>query len=383
MRDRKATAAVAAQGLRELAERRASCPALIGFDGFVDSIIAVVDQRHDADTYKPIRTIDRFGGKITAAAGASSNYELVVKLQKLGGNGPIMANAVATAGLPTTYIGTLGREAIHPVFEDFSRLAACHSIADPGFTDALEFEDGKLMLGKLQSLKDVNRDRMLQVVGEQQMQTLVNRAHLIGGTNWTMLPRMNEIFEYLVDVALPAAPPLPDGRRRTVFVDLADPEKRTRQDLAEVLQLLGRFQQHVDMTLGVNLKESNQVAEALGLPTPPNAEAAIEQTAAAIRGKMGIHCVVIHPRAGAAAAMLNGDGVHTADFRGPFVRQPKLSTGAGDNFNAGFCLGLLAGLDIEAALCAATAASGYYVRHANSPTLEQLAAFCDDLPEPQ
>src|SRR5205807_3183768 len=119
-------------------------PATIGLDGFVDEIIAVVDKRQDNVRYEPIGTIAQLGTKILNAAGQSSNYELVVKQKKLGGNGPIMANALACAGLKVNYLGNLGLPAIHPVFEEFAARAHVVSIADPGHTDALEFDDGKL-----------------------------------------------------------------------------------------------------------------------------------------------------------------------------------------------------------------------------------------------
>src|SRR5947207_15196505 len=92
---------VAAGSLREL-------NALIGFDGFVDEIIAVVDKRQSFDRCETLATIEEFGQKILSAAGQSSNYELVVKQMKLGGNGPIMANALASLGVGVTYIGNVG-----------------------------------------------------------------------------------------------------------------------------------------------------------------------------------------------------------------------------------------------------------------------------------
>ena len=55
-----------------------------------------------------MRTIGAIGQKILNASGQSSNYELVVKQRKLGGNGPIMANALACLGLDVTYLGNLG-----------------------------------------------------------------------------------------------------------------------------------------------------------------------------------------------------------------------------------------------------------------------------------
>src|SRR5436190_23129894 len=92
-----------------------SMKALVGLDGFVDEIIAVVDKRHGHESYDAIATIGNFGGKISEAAGQSSNYELVTKHRKLGGNGPIMANALASLGMSVTYLGNLGYPEIHPV----------------------------------------------------------------------------------------------------------------------------------------------------------------------------------------------------------------------------------------------------------------------------
>ena len=66
--------------------------AVIGFDGFVDEISEAVDKRTSPDTYKRIETIAEFGERIGKAAGLSTNIELVPKVIKLGGNGPIMAN---------------------------------------------------------------------------------------------------------------------------------------------------------------------------------------------------------------------------------------------------------------------------------------------------
>src|SRR5689334_13200315 len=102
--------------------------ALIGLDGFVDNIIDVVDKRSDANNYTRVETIAALGGRITRASGLSSNIELVVRQEKLGGNGPIMANALIQSGLHVTYIGNLGKGAVHPVFTDMaSRCKACYS----------------------------------------------------------------------------------------------------------------------------------------------------------------------------------------------------------------------------------------------------------------
>jgi sugar/nucleoside kinase (ribokinase family) len=88
---------------------------------------------------------------------------------------------------------------------------------------------------------------------------------------------------------------------------------------------------------------------------------------------------VVHPRSGAAAATATA----SAKIAGPFIKQPKISTGAGDHFNAGFALGQVLGLTLEESLCSGVGTSGYYVRSGISPTAMQLAEFVNQLPSPQ
>ncbi|MBI1335573.1 MAG: hypothetical protein GC164_01270 [Phycisphaera sp.] len=376
-RDQIVTAS--AQGLRDFAGKAAQTRVLVGFDGFVDSIIHVVDRRQDAERYDAVETIEAFGKKVLAAAGQSSNFELVTTLQKLGGNGPIMANALASVGLGVTYVGSLGEPAIHPVFEEFSRTATVFSVCDVAQTDALEFDDGKLMLGKHASLHSVKQETLDKIIGRDRYAQIVRDCALIGINNWTMLTGSESIWECLINEILPTN----HVDRKLVFIDLADPAKRTREDLARVLGLCTKFNDVADTVLGLNLNESSQVANVMGIKLPEDPEPAIEETAGAMRAVLGLKGVVIHPRKGAAAVIKNNGVVTSASFKGPFVSKPKLSTGAGDNFNAGFCVGMLADLTVEGCLCSGVASSGYYVRNARSATLTELAEFVEKLPEPQ
>jgi sugar/nucleoside kinase (ribokinase family) len=399
MPNRSEIAQQAAAGLRQFAAQRDAYPVVVGFDGFVDSIIQVVDKRYDAEQFEAIPTIEQFGRKIVAAAGQSSNYELVVRFEKLGGNGPIMANALAALGLGVTYIGSLGHPAIHPVFRELTEQAKCYSISQPGLTDALEFQDGKVMLGKHAALHNVCWKQVLDVVGLDRLREIVETARLIGMVNWTMLPCLHEIWRHVIDEILaprehstgdPRSPP-PTRRaagaaagemvpRPLIFIDLADPEKRTWADLREALDLCTEFQRYADVALGLNLKEAVQVASALDFEPPDRPDDAIELLASEIHDRLQIQTVVVHPRA-AAAACASVNGARTLSrFVGPFTARPRISTGAGDNFNAGFCLGQLARLPLTESLCTATASSGFYVREARSPALDELINFLEELP---
>ncbi len=56
---------------------------------------------------------------------------------------------------------------------------------------------------------------------------------------------------------------------------------------------------------------------------------------------------------------------------------PRLSTGGGDNFNAGYCFARLAGFDVRPALVVAAAVAGYYVANGDSPTRDEVVAFLE------
>lgn len=344
--------------------------AVIGFDGFVDTIIDVVDKRESVDSYTRIQTIAEFGARISRAAGLSTNFELVPKTTKLGGNGPIMANALLGAGVKITYIGALGKP-INPVFQGL--VDGCEkvvSIIEPGLTDAVEFNDGKVMLGKHEHLAQVNWDTLVEALGEDEIRKLFTSSDLVATVNWTMLPGMNDIWQNLLRI-LPANDS-PD--RPILFIDIADPAKRKQEDIRDAIELITSFNHVYRVVLGLNRKEASEIAEVLGLQlSAPAPEVSLEEITKALAERLNLWCLMVHP-SDSAAAVIGGEYAFTP---GPYTTKPRLTTGAGDNFNAGFCLGLLLGLSLEQSLMLGTATSGYYVRNMHSPTFNELKEFVE------
>lgn len=343
---------------------------LIGLDGFVDSIIRIVDKRHTHESFDALRTLESLSKRVAKAAGKSANLEMVVEREKLGGNGPIMANALASYGASVRYIGNLGHPKIHHVFSDFAKRCDVISVAEPSYTDALEFDDGKLMLTRPSALLELTWKNLKQKVGEDKLLKYFQEADFIALNNWTQIPFMSDIW---VEVQKNVAPKL-SGAKRTIFFDLADPEKRTLEDVQRGMELISGFEEHFHAVLGLNESESHQIAKALGISLPGKG-AGLADLASKIRAKMKISVVVIHPREYAVAADPEGETL----VDGPFCAKPLISTGAGDHFNAGFSLGRILGGSLEASLQIGVATSGFYVRTAKSPTLSDLRKFLKEI----
>lgn len=361
-----------AHQLLEGKDRAAQMTAFVGLDGFVDEILHVVDKRESAETFLRLPTIAQLAERLAAAAGRSTNVELVSEFTKLGGNGPIMANALASFGLKVTYLGVLGYPNLHPVFADFAKRAEVYSIAEPGYTDALEFEDGKVMLGKHQSLKQMTWDNIKSRFGEDKFAQKFGNSDLVGFVNWTMLTAMGDIWSHLLKEVCPGM----KGARRKIFFDLADPEKRTGDDILHALELIAAFQKYFDVVLGLNEKEGYEIGDTLGFRSPDRTSEGLLSLCRQIHSRLKVDTVIIHPTAYALASGPDGGFI----VEGPFTPKPKITTGAGDHFNSGFCLGKLLGFSTQLCLLTGVTTSGHYVRTAHSPAIPDLASTLRDWP---
>ncbi len=123
------------------------------------------------------------------------------------------------------------------------------------------------------------------------------------------------------------------------------------------------------MILGLNEKESHEIGKTIGIDTSGDTPEGLIERCKAIHKAIRVDTVVVHPTASALATGPDG----TAMIEGPFTPKPKITTGAGDHFNSGFCLGKQLGLTTQEALLTGVATSGYYVRTGGSPTIADLA----------
>jgi sugar/nucleoside kinase (ribokinase family) len=360
--------------LKKLPELDSNCGlALIGFDGFTDNIISTVNKRESIDHYEPMKKIKELGQKIIDSSEVSCNIELVVKRQKIGGNGPILANALLQSGHKVSFIGAIGENGhIEPLFQEMASLCKdVYSIAKSAHTDALEFEDGKVLLGKHESIMNIDFEKILLTVGRDNLIRLLDQANVFVSANWTMLPLMNEIWKNLQKNILPFLNQRKVDAFRYLFIDLADPQKREDKDLLEALQLLKNWGTTHKVILGLNASESLRVARLLKCNTLAANDNDLKQMATSIKNAMKIDTCVIHTKQIVAAC----NEKETIAIKSPYCPHPTITTGAGDNFNAGFCSGLLFNLNLQECLILAIATAGFYIRNAHSPNLNEIKQF--------
>jgi len=354
------------------AKRAQLQPVLAGFDGFVDTILHVVSERRSATEYSRVPTLQAFSEKVLAASGGRNmNIEMVPRLTKIGGNGPILASALAHFEVPVTYIGCLGSPVLHPIFDEFAKKIKTYSIAEPGFSDAIEFADGKLICGKQQAVSDISWESVLNRVSIEELSELASQAGLIAFVNWGIVFSMTEIMEeFLRDVGNYLAP-----SQKPFFIDTADPSKRSLEDIRRFVKTLPKLAEKFKVYLGFNLRESAFIARAVGLTEFPDAPPDVLTYSEHLRKRLGVYALVIHWSRHAVGS----DAGSAVCIEAPFTDNPRISTGAGDHFNAGFCLGCLLGGDLKANIQLGVATSGYYVREAESPTLAELVRFVETL----
>ena len=341
----------------------------LGIDGFVDEILHVVDKRQDVDSFTRINTMKEFGERIIKAAGLSTNIEMVTVQTKLGGNGPILANALIEYGVAVTYAGAVGAPDIHPIFYTMAKKSVkTYNLINPGLSDAAEFDDGKIIFGKHTPLKELTWDKFKSSFGgAKELAAILDKQDLLALVNWTMMAFMSEIWEGMVDEVFPL---LQTEKKPLAFFDLADPEKRTKNDINRAMKLIGRFEAKFRAMLGLNEKELYEIAEVLEVEKKPT----LSETSLEVYKKLGIHCLVVHP-VSSALCIIDGEVFETD---GPYCKKPVLTTGAGDNFNSGFVLGQSLGLDPLSSLTLGVVTSGFYVRNAKSPTFDDAIRFAQD-----
>ncbi len=353
------------------------CNVVTGFDGFVDEMISLVGERRSLDDFTPVPDITAFGSLIAAAAGHGSLREIVITDVHPGGCAVNLADGLAGLGVTVDCFATLGNPP-HPAFGEIA--GKCHGFhswgGEPGRTLAFEFKDGKLMFSAVRQLADFTPEAVRAFLADGGFAAACSAAQVIALTNWTLYPHMTAVWRMLQREVFSKL-----SHRPNLFIDLVDPSSRSASDILAMTATLRDFEPIGPLTLGLNGNEAGILSRLHDLPSAASAPDETLQQAFALREVLGISRVIIHRTSLAVSAAADGGFIQAARF----CPNPMKSTGAGDRFNAGFCLGLAQGLAESDSLTLGCAAAGFFVRNARSASHHELVGFlkawADDPPE--
>lgn len=354
----------------ELKRKRGIIPTktvTIGFDGYIDEMMHIVENRKNSGEYEPFKSMASFG-ELILKSNASCGLEMVSVTRKIGGNAPIFADALGCLGVNTTCIGTFGEPELQKPFLE-TKINNLVSIGNTAYTLALEFPDGKLMLGELESLNKLNWDYLKQKVGLKKLIDYFDKSEIIGITNWSQILNGNNLWEGILDNCMPH---LDKSRKRYIFFDLADPSKREKDDLYNAMGIVERYGSYGINILGLNLREAELVYQLYY--GDDDIQDDIFVKGRKIMEKLNIKTIIIHSSK-FAAAFCDGKVFKQDCMK---ITNPKLLTGCGDNFNAGFCLGLLLGLTTDMCLKLGTKEASYYISNGKSPNFDELLNFISE-----
>ncbi len=358
--------------------------AFAGFDGFVDRIQKVVKKKRRAKN-EYFSSITEFADYLETLAGKSGQVELITEKTKMGGNAPILSNALARLNVKVTCLGTMGFPEVHPVFEAMHSACQKISVAAPGSSNALEFSDGKIIFSLLEELATYDFDRIAKNGDLNKIRKAVQEARLFALVDWVNLPHATSIWQQFLDKIIKPC----TAKDNYFLFDLCDPSKKSTREIKKAIDLISKFACYGNVTLGLNENETNKIWLAL-TGNSENEIPSLEAAGHFIYKSMNIDTLLIHPvdrtlvftnnkttkiRPGSSRESQPQPIV--LEMQGHVITNPKVLTGGGDNLNAGYCFGLLAGYDIHHCMLLGMAASGAYVQNGLSPTVDELIRYID------
>jgi fructose-1-phosphate kinase PfkB-like protein len=224
-----------------------------------------------------------------------------------------------------------------------------------------------MILSELSTFRKINWKYVSSVIGLETLQKNVNACDIIALVGWCNPDHATDVWRGILKHILPNGP-----GKKLLFFDLADPTKKSVDDLLEVLDVINGHTPHGPVILGLNENETIKLYDIVGRNGTDDTTDLVN-IGKSIFSKLSIDGLLIHPTD--RSILVQRSGVITLE--GHVVKEPKISTGGGDNMNAGFCTGFLAGFTPEESMILGMATSGAYVRNGKSPTLDEVIEYLD------
>lgn len=337
---------------------------VFGFDGYVDRVREVVSDRHDPADYDRLDTLADFGDRVqqSVAADSSLSFEWLQHGTRTGGHTSHLARAFGEWGFDPVMIGMYGDPLLDVFTEEFGEYEQ-HTLGAPGYTDAVEFDDGKLMLIENGDTMDLDWETLTERIDRETLRTSIDGAALLGAGYWAETPDLPDVLGGIADLWDEL-----DDPPSTVIVDPGDVRKLDEERLLKGGDAIGRLADRTRVVVSANRAETQLLAETYG-----DESESLESQARTVSETLDSSLFVAH---GVDRSLVVTEA-GTTSVAVPTVDDPELTTSAGDHFNAGLSLALVAGVDPGGAVVVGNAVAGAFVRSGEPPSFETVRAFVD------
>ena len=341
--------------------------AFLGFDACIDNIVRIVREKKDNEIAEYFSDSDQFGDFLINLNNKSCGVELQTKISKIGGNMVITGNALGNLGIHVECIGTFGLPVILPIFRTMSANCSLHTVGDTITATALEFKNSKVIMFDPGPYNELKWEGIRDWLGTDRIKQLISGKQLISFLNWSEIENSSQIWQGVLDEILPAI--AQTEKEPLFFTDFSDCSRRSNREIQFAIEQLGRFRKYFKVVLSLNQNEARLVARALDLQEDIDDEEYVK----ALFSVSNTDIIIIHRTIDALAY----DGSAYEKCETFFCKHPKILTGGGDNFNAGFCFSTLSNFDLFQSLLVANAVAGSYVKTGISPDLDTLIKFLE------
>ena len=199
------------------------------------------------------------------------------------------------------------------------------------------------------------------------MTSLINETDLLGFTNWSGLSQSNDILNG-INLSVQKC-----NRKRILFFDLADPSCKSSGQFTDLFSLIEKLSISFHIILSFNC---NEILIAYNQFFNCNRSTFNYNMAKELVTALPADEVVVHSTDWAIAA---GKDYSIAEVKVEKVTNPVILTGAGDNFNAGYCLGKLCSFDSNFCLHLGNISATLYVERGHPVGINEIVTYIEQL----
>ncbi|MFC6861851.1 hypothetical protein ACFQGE_00050 [Halomicroarcula sp. GCM10025817] len=341
-----------------------------GFDGVVDNVRTMVETRQSPTEYERLERLSDLEDLLSdsVAKGSSLTIEWEKEGTRTGGHACHLSRAFNKLDANTLMIGTYGQPVQEPFTTEFSESTLL-TIGEPGFCDAVEFDDGKLMISETSEAASLDWEKLTERVAVERVADALDGRDLLGVGYWNVTSALPELLDRLVEETWPLQDSPPDR----IFLDPGDIRNLPDDQIQQGAAHLEAINRKVPVTVSANKSETEKIAGADG----GEASGTLRSDAKSAHEILGIDQYVGHGRTESAGI----SQTRSTAIKVPTTDSPSMTTSAGDHFNVGFIIAHLAGLSLPAAMVVGNAVAGSFVRNGVPPTYDDIYAFVDSYSE--